>query len=306
LAFAAFAQALLAALGLPSQPAQPADPVAGLTPREKAALVIVSGLPAPRGVAGVLVQAPTRRARRPHGALVFIDQEGGDVRAFPRLPPAVRPSAYARPRDAFATGRATGRALRGEGVDVDLAPVLDAASGPLGGRHFRRPGIALAFARGLSAGGVAGCAKHFPGLGTAAASTDTRVWVPARLRRDELAAFRAAIEAEISCVMMSHAVYRAFRWRRATLAPGAYRMLRRMGFEGVIVTDSLSIVADPEVSARWAPTAIRAGADLVLFTSPEHARRAIEGLVPLARRGLLDENVRRVLAFRRRLGIDGA
>jgi beta-N-acetylhexosaminidase len=300
-AFAAFAQALLAALGLSSQPAPAPDPLTGLTPREKAALVVVSGLPAPPGVAGVLVQAPTRAAPRPPGALVFVDQEGGGVRAFPRLPPEAWPSTYARPGDAFAAGRATGRALRGEGVDVDLAPVLDAPSGPLGSRHFRSARIALAFARGLGAGGLAGCVKHFPGLGSAAASTDTRVWVRARLRRDELAAFRAAVEAGIPCVMTSHAVYRAFGWRRATLAPKAYRMLRRMGFDGVIVTDSLSIIADPEVGARWARRAVRAGADLVLFTSPWHARRAIEALVPLARRRVLDEHVRRVLAFRRSL-----
>jgi beta-N-acetylhexosaminidase len=297
-AFAAFAQALLAALGFSSPSAAPTDPLARLTPREKAAAVVVSGLPAPPGVAGVLVQAPTRRARRPRDALVFVDQEGGGVRAFPRLPPVAWPSTYARPRDAFAAGRATGGALRREGVDVDLAPVLDAPSGPLGGRHFRRAQIALAFARGLAAGGVASCVKHFPGLGSAAASTDTRVWVPARLRGDELAAFRAAIEARIPCVMTAHAVYRAFGWRRATLAPGAYRMLRRMGFDGLIVTDSLSIIGDPGVGARWARRAIRAGADLVLFTSPRHARRAIEALVPLARRGRLDEHVRRVLAFR--------
>jgi beta-glucosidase-like glycosyl hydrolase len=44
--------------------------------------------------------------------------------------------------------------------------------------------------------------------------------------------------------------------------------------------------------------AARAGADLLLLTSPEHARRAIRALVPLARRGELDEAVRRVLAFR--------
>jgi beta-glucosidase-like glycosyl hydrolase len=66
------------------------------------------------------------------------------------------------------------------------------------------------------------------------------------------------------------------------------------------VTDSLSILRDPAVGARWAPKAVRAGADLVLFTSPEHARRAIRALLPLARAGELDEHVRRVLRFRAR------
>jgi beta-glucosidase-like glycosyl hydrolase len=45
---------------------------------------------------------------------------------------------------------------------------------------------------------------------------------------------------------------------------------------------------------------VRAGADLLLYTSPRHARRAIAALVPLARRGELDEHVARVLRFRAR------
>ena len=52
-----------------------------LTPQQKAALVVVSGLPAPTGVGGVLVQRWNRNAPRPKGVLVFADQEGGEVRA---------------------------------------------------------------------------------------------------------------------------------------------------------------------------------------------------------------------------------
>jgi len=158
---------------------------------------------------------------------------------------------------------------------------------------------------GLRAGGAASCVKHFPGLGTAAHSTDTTVWVPARLLPREVAAFRAAVRAGAPCVMTGHAVYRRFGWSRAVVAPEAYRMLRRMGFEGVVITDSLSIIRSGPWHVRWARNAIRAGADLVLFTSAAHARAAIRALVPLARRGLLDEHVRRVLAFRRSLGVAG-
>jgi hypothetical protein len=51
---------------------------------------------------------------------------------------------------------------------------------------------------------------------------------------------------------------------------------------------------------RWSRQAVRAGADLLLFTSSEHARRAIAALVPLARNGELDVHVARVLRFRAR------
>jgi beta-glucosidase-like glycosyl hydrolase len=296
---AALAQVVLATLA-PTSP--PGDEVAAMTPREKAALVVVSGLPAPRGVAGVLVRRWDRDAPRPRGALVFVDQEGGGVRAFPTLPPERWPSEYRTVAEAQEAGHRTGAALRRAGVHVDLAPVLDSAGGPLGGRHYRGSRLALAFARGLAAGGLAGCVKHFPGLGTAAFSTDDRVWVPARVTQRELDAFRAAVDAGVPCVMTSHAVYRRFGWGRALTSPRAHRMLRRMGFEGVVVTDSLSVVSG-EWPVRWARRAVRAGADLVLFTSPRDARRAIRALIPLARRGVLDVHVRRVLALQRSLGV---
>src|SRR5918992_1138113 len=115
----------------------PAEGVEDLTPRQKAALVIVSGLPAPRGVAGVIVRSYTRNLPRPAGALVFVDQEGRGAKAFDDLPPYRSASSYSLARDAVSAGRATGRTLRRDGIDVDLAPVVDLAGGPLGSRHFR-------------------------------------------------------------------------------------------------------------------------------------------------------------------------
>jgi beta-glucosidase-like glycosyl hydrolase len=265
-----------------------------LTPQQQAALVVVSGLPAPPGVGGVIVRAWDRERPRPPGAVVFADQEGGDVRAFPDAPPASAASAYRSAAEAFGAGRLTARALRARGVDVALAPVLD-LRGPLGSRHFRRPEFGVAFARGL---GRAACAKHFPGLGTAAVSTDERPHVDARVRAPELAAFRSAVRAGVPCVMTSNAFYDGAPYR-ASISPSTYRRLRALGFRGVAITDSLSIVRKAPVE-RWAPQAIRAGADLLLFTSPAHARRAIRALLPLARAGELDAAVRRVLAFRSR------
>jgi len=271
--------------------------VDALTPREKAALVVVSGLPAPAGVGGVIVQPWSRRLPRPRGALVFADQEGGSVRSFLDLPPTLPAAAYQTTAGARAAGRATAAALRRAGVRVDLAPVLDGADGPLGSRHFRRGRLGLAFADGLLRGGVAACVKHFPGLGTAPVSTDAQPHVEARIRSSEVAVFAAAIRARVPCVMTSNAFYGTER--RATIEPGTYRRLRRLGFNGIAITDSLSILRHAPVE-RWARQAVRAGADLVLFTSPAFAQRAIAALTPLAARGELDEHVRRVLLFRAR------
>jgi beta-N-acetylhexosaminidase len=158
--------------------------------------------------------------------------------------------------------------------------------------------LGVAFARGLADARVAACAKHFPGLGSAPVSTDDRPRVEASVRPTEVAGFVRAIRAGVPCVMTSHAFYGG-RFR-ASLEPGTYGLLRDRGFRGVFITDSLSIVSDPP--RYWPVRAVRAGADLLLFTSARHARRAIAALTPLAARGELDEHVARVLRFRARYG----
>jgi beta-N-acetylhexosaminidase len=96
--------------------------------------------------------------------------------------------------------------------------------------------------------------------------------------------------------MVGHGVYPTLGARRAVLEPATYRLLRSLGFEGITITDSLSVVRGR--AAGWAVAAARAGADLLLFTSPADAARAIRALVPPARRGELDVHVRRILRFR--------
>lgn len=251
--------------------------VSALSPVQKAELVVVT-----TEQPGVFVGAAGIR---------FADQEGGTVKAFPGRAPWKPASAYRTTAEALAAGRATREGLAAERVDVAFAPVLDLAGGPLGSRQFRSSELAVAFARGL---GRAACVKHFPGLGSAAVSTDESPRVHARLRAADLAPFRAAVRNGVGCVMVGHAFYGP---RRASLDPATYRLLRSTGFEGIAVTDSLSFVREAPVE-RWAPQAVRAGADLVLFTSPAHARRAVGALVPLARRGGLDTHVARLLSFR--------
>jgi beta-N-acetylhexosaminidase len=254
---------------------------ATLTPLQKAQLMVVT-----TERQGIFTGAAHIR---------FADQEGGRVRALPDAPPALDAADYRTEADAFRAGRETRVALRRTGIDLDFGPVLDAPDGPLGSRQFRSGSIAVAFARGL---GDAACVKHFPGLGTAAYSTDVRPHVNAHVRPQDLAPFRAAIRDGVPCVMVDHAFY-GTRYR-ASLEPSTYRRLRELGFDGVAITDSLSIVRDAPVE-RWAPQAARAGADMLLFTSRTHADRAVRALLPLARRGALDEHVDRILGLRARV-----
>jgi beta-N-acetylhexosaminidase len=271
----------------------------GLTPQQKAGLLVVSGLPAAPLAGGVIVRQWDRDEPRPRGVLVYADQEGGTVKTFPAIAPW-HPASELRTRAAaFAAGADTGRGLRSVGVSVDLAPVLDLPDGPLGSRQFPSPLLGVTFARGLAAGGAAACAKHFPGLGPLPISTDERLYVHGRLRDADLAPYRAAIEAGVPCVMVGHGIYSNVGRRRAALEPAAYRLLRSLGFRGVAITDSLGVLGS-ELAPLWAVQAVRAGADLVLFPKAADAVRAIHALVPLARRGELDAHVARVLRFRAR------
>jgi beta-N-acetylhexosaminidase len=266
--------------------------VAAMTPQDKAAMVVVSGLPAPRGVAGVIVRRWDREQPRPRGALVFADEEGGLVRTFPGTPTAAA-SSYSTAAAAFAGGRSTAAVLTRAGVHVDFAPALDARDGPLGSRQYRTQAIGAAFGRGLLAGGVGACAKHFPGLGSTPQSTD-EARVEGHVRMWEVRGFRTKA---FPCVMVSHAIYPELGPRRASLEAKTYRLLRAQGFRGVAITDSLGVLGSP-YAPYWARLAIRAGADLLLYTSARDATRAIRALLPLARAGELDEHVVRVLRFR--------
>jgi beta-N-acetylhexosaminidase len=270
----------------------PEADVAAMTPREKAQAVVVAGMPAGPGFGGVLVRSWNTELPRP-GGLVFADQEGGLVKTFASLPPMRAASDYGSAAEARAAGAATASALRREGVHASFAPVLDLPDGPLGSRQFAHPEYGVAFARGL---GRAACVKHFPGLGSTPLSTDeARVY--GVVRTQDLAPFRAAIQAGVPCVMVGHAIYPQLGPRRASFEPKTYALLRRLGFRGVAITDSIGVLGSP-YAPFWARLALRAGADLVLTTSARDAGRIVDALVPLAGAGELDAKLVRVLRYR--------
>src|SRR4051812_47262098 len=104
--------------------------------------------------------------------LIAVDQEGGEVKRLRSLPPSRAP-AQMTAATAGPEGRATGRALRSRGINIDLAPVADVNHGSfLGSRSFGSDSrvvatAACAFATGVQSAGVNATLKHFPGLGRA-------------------------------------------------------------------------------------------------------------------------------------------
>jgi beta-N-acetylhexosaminidase len=251
--------------------------------------------------------------RRAHlKPVLMIDQEGGSVRRVRSLGPA--PPSALRLLPASHTQREYRRAARGLrklGVDVNLAPVADVdTGGTMGFRSFgSTPKEAgkrvVAAVRGLHAGGVAGCVKHFPGLGNVGTNTDAGIAIDRRSKGavvGELAAFSQAIDAGARCVMVSSVVVPALCSRPAVLCKETYRRLRRMGFRGVIVTDSLDADALRPYGtvAQIAVKALGAGADSVLMTSPWSTLAVIDAVARATKAGRLDRVHLRASALRLR------
>ena len=252
-----------------------------------------------------------RAGRRPK-VLVMIDQEGGLVKRLPGPPT----TAARNMRNPFPEGAATGRMLRGLGIDVDLAPVADVAhpGSFIGSRAFattpkpvaRR---ACAFAAGLLSERVAPALKHFPGLGYARVNTDE---APATidvkstdLRRDYAPYRRCGMEPG-TLVMISSAVYPRLTGREpAVLTKRTYstEQLPRTGAWPVTVSDALETPAlanEPTPARR----ALIAGLDLLLYANTEQgSARAYDVLLRDLRAGRIprhriEDAARRVLRLK--------
>ncbi len=237
---------------------------------------------------------------------IGIDHEGGRVsplRApFTEWPPPVTLGRAADERLAERFGRAVAAELRAVGVNLDFAPVLDVWTNPantvigdraLSDRAADVARLGRAIIQALEAGGVAACAKHFPGHGdTSADSHETLPVVehpPERLQEVELVPFRAAAGAGVTAVMTGHLLVPALdpdapaTWSRAIVKTW---LRERVGHRGLAITDDLGMraIADRWPVADAAVRAIGAGHDLVLLASAEvelHVR-VLEALIRTA------------------------
>lgn len=251
-------------------------------------------------------------------ALRCVDVEGGTVdRLRDALAPL--PSAQAVAEADRRSGKRllarehgilTARGVKAFGFNVTLAPVLDLALPESNGVMGTRASGAtaeevVAYARGFVAGlaseGVAGCAKHFPGLG--GGTRDSHVETP-QIRRswkalwqDDLAPYRA-LRDELPMIMVNHAAYPLTRGGNlpATASPfWITKVLRaKIGYRGLIFSDDMEMGGILKVlpMEEAAVAAIRAGMDtLEICHSPELILRGYEALLAEAERSTTFRNV---------------
>ncbi len=252
-------------------------------------------------------------------APILIDQEGGPVqrlrpphwRAAP--PAAVFGALYARaPQAALEAARVNASLIASElhacGIDVNCAPVLDMpASGAdpvIGERAFATdPDAVAALGRatlmGLAEGGVAGVMKHIPGHGRALVdSHHARPLVAAsraELEGHDFAPFYALASAA-PMAMTAHVIYSAYDGdATATTSPTVVRDVIRgvIGFDGLLMTDDLSMKALGGTLTARAVEALAAGCDMLLHCNGDVAE--MEG-VAAAAPALSGEALRRARA----------
>jgi len=222
-------------------------------------------------------------------APVLIDQEGGRVARlkppqWKAREPAARfgalheVSAGAAREAAYLNARLIAHDLAELGINVDCLPVLDMpvaeADAVIGDRAYARdPATIIDLGRsvieGMLDGGVLPVMKHIPGHGRATADTHfalPHVTVPVEeLSGSDFVPFRSLNHCPLA--MTAHVVYDAFDPQRpATTSPKVIRDVIRgeIGFEGVLLSDDLSMNALKGTLSVRARAALFAGCDIAL------------------------------------------
>lgn len=219
---------------------------------------------------------------------ILIDQEGGRVArmgppewpVFPAGPAFAKLYAIA-PMSAIqamrANGQALGLMLREVGITVDCAPLLDVAQADTteaiacrayGAEPMQVAALGRAMLEGLAAAGVVGVVKHMPGHGRAL--VDSHHLLPTVTASEaelavDLEPFRTLAAAPMG--MTSHIVFEAWDAERpATLSPVVIEDIirRRIGFDGLLMTDDIDMKALSGTAGEKAAGALAAGCDLVL------------------------------------------
>lgn len=231
-------------------------------------------------------------------APILIDQEGGRVaRLKPphwrRLPAGARygdlheMDAEQGKKAAYLYGRVLASELYPLGVTVDCAPILDVpvAGGHdvIGDRAYSHDPNAVsilgrAVSDGLMAGGVLPIIKHIPGHGRAFVdSHDALPVVDASaedLRASDFAPFRAL--ADLPMAMTAHVIYTAYDDAQpATLSSTVIEDVIRgdIGFDGLLMTDDLSMGALAGGLGARTAASFAAGCDIALYCNGDVAEK---------------------------------
>ena len=209
-------------------------------------------------------------------------------------------------QNAYNAGSTIGSYLAALGFNVDFAPVADVLTNPdnqvIGQRSFGSDaqtvaGMVTSELQGLSAAGVYGTVKHFPGHGgtsgdshDGAVSTDKTL---EELMAEELVPFQSAIDGGVNFVMVGHISAPNVTGDNApaTLSKVLITDVLRgqMGYNGIVITDAMNMEAITGFynSDKAAVLAVTAGADMILM--PADYNTAYTGILNAVNDGTITE-----------------
>ena len=225
---------------------------------------------------------------------------------------------------AHEVGQTIGKYMKQYGMNLDLAPVADIFSNPyntvIGDRAFGRDAETVsvmvnACVKGFHEQSMMTCLKHFPGHGDTAedshygAAVVDRTWE--ELLKRELVPFIASLD-ETDMVMAAHVSLPKVTGDNtpASMSKAILtdKLRGELGFEGVIITDSLGMGA---VSKNTPPGEIpvkilEAGADILLM--PTSLPIAYGGVMNAVKSGRIsveriESSVRRILTLKEKYGL---
>lgn len=262
--------------------------------------------------------------------LIAVDEEGGTVNRVSCYQ-QYRQEEFGSPRELYAQGGLAAileneqekcALLRSLGINVNMAPVCDITTDRASFMYKRSlgegPEETAAFVTGIAdvmeRSGIGAVLKHFPGYGDNT-DTHTGIAVDARplvqLEKMDLVPFAAGIEADCDAILVSHTFINCLDTAYpATLSPKVHWYLREiMGFEGVIVTDELSMEAITDLYGveEAAVLSVLAGNDLLCTQDYVLQYGAVleavrSGRIPEA---AIDRAVTRILQWKYDLGLLG-
>jgi beta-N-acetylhexosaminidase len=218
---------------------------------------------------------------------ISTDFEGGIVNELRQIT-GERPSeaaigATANPQVAYNAGRNAASDLTSLGLNVNFMPIVDVLTNSnnpgLPDRTFGSDptlvtNMGRAYLKGLTDGGVIGCLKHFPGLGSA--NLDPHLSLPymnrslATLNAIDLVPYRTLInEGIVPMVMVTHILNPKLDPNLPTsLSPSVVTKLLRdqLNFKGVVISDTLWMggISNTYSLSQAAVLAVKAGTDLIL------------------------------------------
>ncbi|GAC1354085.1 MAG: hypothetical protein NVS4B11_28920 [Ktedonobacteraceae bacterium] len=259
--------------------------------------------------------------------LVTTDYEGGVVNELRQIT-GERPSnasigASNSLQAAYNAGYGAASDLTALGLNVNFMPIVDILTNPnnpgLPQRSFGNnptlvTNMGRAYLKGLSDGGIVGCLKHFPGLGSA--NLDPHLSLPymdrslATLNAVDLVPYRVMIsEGVVPMVMVTHILNPQLDPKLPTsLSPNVVTNLLRndLNFKGVIISDTLWMggISNTYNLAQAAVLAVKAGTDLLLGPRGlAETQEMIYGLKQAVLNGTLtesqiDASVARILALK--------